>query len=49
MEDWPGVLAGLIRKIARAGLNLDLVYVPTNRIVLGSPDLYGLRAALGAE
>ena len=27
VEDRPGVLADLTRKIARAGVNLDLVYV----------------------
>jgi len=49
VEDRPGVLADLTRKIARAGVNLDLVYVATrNRVVFGSPDLDGLRAALGA-
>ena len=47
VEDRPGVLADLTRRIARAGVNLDLVYVATrNRIVFGSPDLAGLRAAL---
>ena len=48
VEDRPGVLADLTRKIARAGINLDLVYVATrNRVVFGSEDLAGLRAALG--
>jgi hypothetical protein len=47
IDDRPGVLADLTRKIARAGVNLDLVYVATrNRVVFGSPDLDGLRAAL---
>ncbi len=47
VEDRPGVLADLTRMIARAGVNLDLVYVATrNRVVFGSPDLNGLRAAL---
>jgi hypothetical protein len=47
VEDRPGVLADLTRKIARAGVNLDLVYVATqNRVVFGAPDLAGLRAAL---
>jgi hypothetical protein len=47
VEDRPGVLADLTRKIARAGVNVDLVYVATrNRVVFGSPDLDGLRAAL---
>jgi len=50
VEDRPGVLADLTRKIARAGVDLDLVYVATrNRVVFGSPDLDGLKAALGAE
>lgn len=47
VEDRPGVLADLTRKIARAGVDLDLVYVATrNRVVFGSPDLAALRAAL---
>jgi hypothetical protein len=47
VEDRPGVLADLTRRIARAGVNLDLVYVATqNRVVFGAPDLAGLRAAL---
>lgn len=49
VEDRPGVLADLTRRIAEQGVNLDLVYVATrNRVVFGSPDLPGLRAALGA-
>jgi hypothetical protein len=49
VEDRPGVLADLTRKVAAAGVNIDLVYVATrNRVVFGSPDLDGLRAALGA-
>ena len=47
VDDHPGVLADLTRKIARAGVNLDLVYVATrNRVVFGAKDLAGLRAAL---
>lgn len=47
VEDRPGVLAELTRKVARAGVNLDLVYVATrNRVVFGASDLDGLRAAL---
>jgi hypothetical protein len=49
VEDRPGVLADLARKVARAGVDLDLVYVATrNRVVFGSPDLPGLKAALDA-
>ena len=48
VEDRPGVLADLTRKIARAGVNLDLVYVATqNRVVFGAPDIAALRDALG--
>jgi hypothetical protein len=47
VEDRPGVLADLTRKIAKAGVDLDLVYVATrNRVVFGSADLTQLRAAL---
>ena len=47
VEDRPGVLADLTRKIARAGIDLDLVYVATrNRVVFGAADLAGLKAAL---
>jgi hypothetical protein len=47
VEDRPGVLADLTRKIAKAGVNLDLVYVATrNRIVFGAPDIDGLKQAL---
>ena len=49
VEDRPGVLADLTRKISRAGVNLDLVYIATqNRVVFGSPDLDGLREALSS-
>jgi hypothetical protein len=47
VEDRPGVLADLTRKIARAGVDLDLVYVATrNRVVFGANDLSGLKAVL---
>jgi hypothetical protein len=47
VEDRPGVLADLTRKIAKAGVDLDLVYVATrNRVVFGAADLGGLRAVL---
>ena len=48
VQDRPGVLADLTRKIAQAGVNLDLVYVATqDRVVFGAADLPALRAALG--
>jgi hypothetical protein len=47
VEDRPGVLADLTRKVAKAGVDLDLVYVATrNRLVFGAADLEGLKAAL---
>jgi hypothetical protein len=47
VEDRPGVLADLTRRVARAGVDLDLVYVATrNRVVFGAPDVAALRAAL---
>jgi hypothetical protein len=49
VQDRPGVLADLARKIAAAGVNLDLVYIATqNRIVFGADDIEALRAALDA-
>jgi hypothetical protein len=47
VEDRPGVLADLTRRIAKAGVDLNLVYVATrNRVVFGAADLAALRAAL---
>ena len=48
VEDRPGVLADLARKIAAAGVNLNLIYIATrNRIVFGADDISALRAVLG--
>jgi len=50
VEDRPGVLADLTRKIARAGVDLDLVYVATrNRVVFGAADFDALKAALDGD
>lgn len=47
-DDRPGALADLARKVAEAGVNLDLLYLATNtRVVFGSPDIAGLKQALG--
>ena len=47
VEDRPGALADLARKIGNAGVNIDLVYVATqNRVVFGAPDVAALRAVL---
>jgi hypothetical protein len=50
MDDRPGALADVARKVAKAGVDLDLVYVATGtRVVFGSPDIEGLKAALGVS
>jgi hypothetical protein len=50
VEDIPGILADMARKVAEAGINLDLVYVATrNRVVFGSPDLERLRGVIGGR
>ena len=47
VEDRPGVLADLTRRIAQAGVNLDLVYVATrDRVVFGATEIGALRSAL---
>jgi hypothetical protein len=49
VDDRPGVLADLARKIGQAGINIDLVYVATkDRVVFGAPDVAALRAVLDA-
>ena len=49
VEDRPGVLADLARRIGQAGINVDLVYVATqNRVVFGAPDVAALRTVLDA-
>ncbi len=48
VHDRPGELADLTRRIAKAGINLDLIYVATgDRVVLGAKDLDGLKQVLG--
>jgi hypothetical protein len=50
VQDNPGVLADLARKIAQAGVNLELVYIATrNRVVFGAADLDALRSALNGS
>ncbi len=47
-HDRPGELADLARRIAEAGINLDLVYVATGtRVVFGAADIDALRDVLG--
>src|SRR5947209_11670427 len=48
VEDRPGVLADLARRVAKAGVNIDLLYVATrDRVVFGAADVPSLRRALG--
>src|SRR3954451_20046351 len=48
VEALPGVLADLTRKVAKAGIDLDLVYVATrNPVAFGAAGIDGLKAALG--
>lgn len=45
--DQPGEMGRHMRRIADAGVNVDLIYLATGtRLVLGSSDMEGLRRAL---
>ncbi len=47
IEDRPGALGEVGRRIANAGVNIDLVYLATNnRLVIGADDLDKARAAV---
>lgn len=49
VEDKPGALGSIARKIANAGVNIDLVYLASRtRLVLGTSDNAKARAAVGA-
>ncbi len=49
-KDRPGELADLARKVAEAGINLDLVYVATRtRVVFGAEDIDSLKNVLGVD
>jgi hypothetical protein len=48
LEDVPGSAGACLRRIADAGVNLELVYLATaTRLVIGVNDLEGARTALG--
>ncbi len=50
IEDKPGALGKLTRKIADAGVNLNAVYLATRtRVVIGARDLEKARAAAAGE
>jgi hypothetical protein len=47
IEDRPGAMGTLTRRLANAGINVDLLYLATNtRAVIGVDDLDGARGAL---
>jgi hypothetical protein len=47
IEDRPGALGVLARRVANAEVSLDLAYLATNtRVVLGAPDLEAVREAV---
>ena len=48
IEDRPGALGELTRKIANGGINLSVMYVGTgNRMIIGASDIDGLRKVVG--
>jgi len=48
LEDKPGSLGAAARKIASAGVNIDLIYLATRtRVVLGTSDMAKAKTALG--
>lgn len=47
LEDKPGTLGEVCRRIANAGANIDLQYLATNtRVVIGADDLVKARGAI---
>ncbi len=47
VEDRPGAAGAVLRRIADAGVNVDLLYVATNtRLVIGADDIEKARAAV---
>ncbi|OGB96111.1 MAG: amino acid-binding protein [candidate division NC10 bacterium RBG_16_65_8] len=50
VEDRPGALGNVARRLANAGVNLQLAYLATStRLVVGADDLEKVRAALEAK
>jgi len=47
IEDRPGVIGNITRRIAKAGVNVDLMYLATNtRLVIGVDDIDKARAVI---
>jgi hypothetical protein len=50
VEDRPGVLGNVARRLANAGVNLELAYLATStRLVVGAADLEKVRAVVEAK
>ena len=50
VEDKPGSLGKVARRVADAGVNIDVAYLATRtRLVLGAADVAKLRSAVGAR
>ncbi|MGD0121396.1 MAG: amino acid-binding protein [Candidatus Limnocylindrales bacterium] len=48
IENRPGSAAAVLRRVAEAGANIDLLYMATDgRLVLGGDDVPAIRRALG--
>lgn len=47
LEDRPGTLGAATRRMANAGVNIDLIYAFGGKVVLGVDELDKARAALG--
>jgi hypothetical protein len=48
VENTPGAAAALLRRVAAAGVNIDLLYVTVDgQIVLSGGDVQGIQRALG--
>ena len=50
VEDRPGVLGNVARRLANAGVNLPIAYLaPSSKLVVGADDLEQTRAAIEAK
>ena len=48
VENQPGSAAAVLRRVAEAGVNIDLLYITGDcRLVLGGADVPAIRRALG--
>jgi hypothetical protein len=48
VDNTPGAAAGLLRRLAEAGVNVDLLYLTVDgRLVIGGEDVAAIRGAIG--